>query len=180
MIRISQIKLDIHHTETDLIHKICKILGVREDSLLSYTRKKQSLDARKKPQLYYVYTVDVKVKNENIIKKRMKKNKDSNIVFQPKEKKYSIKVCGSRPLPHRPVVIGTGPAGLFCGYELARLGYRPVLLERGAPLEERIKDVEDFWTTGVLNPESNVQFGEGGAGTFSDGKLNTQIGRAHV
>ncbi len=175
MIRISQIKLDIHHTETDLIHKICKILGVREDSLLSYTRKKQSLDARKKPQLYYVYTVDVKVKNENIIKKRMKKNKDSNIVFQPKEKKYSIKVCGSRPLPHRPVVIGTGPAGLFCGYELARLGYRPVLLERGAPLEERIKDVEDFWTTGVLNPESNVQFGEGGAGTFSDGKLNTLV-----
>ncbi len=175
MIRISQMKLDIHHTEQDLKQKICKILRIKEDALLSYVRKKQSLDARKKPQLFYVYTLDVKVKNEDELKRRLKKQKVSNIQFQPEEKRYSIETCGTKSLNHCPVIIGTGPAGLFCGYELARLGFCPILLERGAPVEERIKDVETFWNTGELNPHSNVQFGEGGAGTFSDGKLNTLV-----
>lgn len=175
MIRISQLKLDVRHTDSDLKAKICKHLRIREDALISYTRRKQSLDARKKPQLFYVYTVDVEVQNENEVKKRMKKQKFSNIQFQREEKAYFTEVRGTKTLAHRPVVIGTGPAGLFCGYELARLGYRPVLLERGASVEERIKDVEDFWKTGILNPHSNVQFGEGGAGTFSDGKLNTLV-----
>lgn len=175
MIRINQLKLDVRHTEADLKTKVCKTLRIREDALISCTIKKQSLDARKKPQLSYVYTVDVTVKNEQEITKRMKKRKPSNIQFQPQEKIYSVQAFGARTLNHRPVVIGTGPAGLFCGYELARLGYRPVLLERGASVEERIKDVEEFWASGVLDPDSNVQFGEGGAGTFSDGKLNTMV-----
>lgn len=175
MIRISQLKLDVRHTDSDLKAKICKLLRIREEALISYTRRKQSLDARKKPQLFYVYTVDVKVKNENELKKRMKRQNPSNIQFLKEEKAYFTEVRGMKTLAHRPVVIGTGPAGLFCGYELARLGYRPVLLERGASVEERIKDVEDFWKTGILNPHSNVQFGEGGAGTFSDGKLNTLV-----
>ena len=175
MIRISQLKLDVHHTEEELRAKICRLLRIRDEALLSCVQRKQSLDARKKPQLFYVYTVDIKVKNENEIKKRIQKQKISNVQFQPKEKKYMLRASGTKPLAHRPVVIGTGPAGLFCGYELARLGYRPILLERGAPVEERMKDVEDFWTTGVLKPDSNVQFGEGGAGTFSDGKLNTLV-----
>ena len=143
MIRISQLKLDIHHTEADLRAKLLRLLRIREDELISYTRKKQSLDARKKPQLFYVYTIDVKVKNENGIKKHFRKQKISNILFQPEEKEYLLCACGTRPLAHRPVIIGTGPAGLFCGYELARLGYRPILLERGAPVEERMKDVEE-------------------------------------
>ncbi|MCI9023202.1 MAG: FAD-dependent oxidoreductase [Dorea sp.] len=175
MIRISQLKLGVGHTEEALRAKICKLLRIKEDSLLSYTRKKQSLDARKKPQLFYVYTIDVKVKNENEVKKHIRRQKNSNILFLPDEKKYALGASGTRPLAHRPVVIGTGPAGLFCGYELARLGYRPILLERGASVEDRLKDVEEFWNTGVLNPHSNVQFGEGGAGTFSDGKLNTLV-----
>ena len=175
MIRISQLKLDVHHTEDALKAKVCNLLRIGEGELLSYTRRKQSLDARKKPQLFYVYTVDVKVKDEEAVRKRIRKQKSSNIQFQPKEKKYSLRASGIRPLAHRPVVIGTGPAGLFCGYELARLGYRPVLLERGASVEERMEDVEAFWSTGLLNPRSNVQFGEGGAGTFSDGKLNTLV-----
>lgn len=175
MIRISQLKLDVHHTEEELKAKICRLLRIKEDAVLSYTRRRQSLDARKKPQLFYVYTVDVKVKNENEIKKRIKRQKCSNVSFQPEEKRYSLPAGKTKPLAHRPVVIGTGPAGLFCGYELARLGYCPILLERGAPVEERMKDVEEFWTTGVLNIHSNVQFGEGGAGTFSDGKLNTLV-----
>lgn len=175
MIRISQLKLDVHHTDADLKTKICRLLRIKEDAILSYTRKKQSLDARKKPRLFYVYTVDVEVKNENELKKRIKKQNLSNIQFQPEDKRYFIEVCGEKTLAHRPVVIGTGPAGLFCGYELARLGYRPILLERGGTVDERIRDVEAFWNTGVLNPHSNVQFGEGGAGTFSDGKLNTLV-----
>ncbi len=175
MIRISQLKLDVGHTEADLKTKICRVLRIKDEAILSYTRKKQSLDARKKPQLFYVYTVDVEVKNENELKKRIKRQNVSNIQFQPKEKAYFIEVRGAKPLAHRPVVIGTGPAGLFCGYELARLGYRPILLERGGSVDERLRDVEAFWNTGVLNTHSNVQFGEGGAGTFSDGKLNTLV-----
>ncbi len=175
MIRINQLKLDIHHTEAELKAKVCKALRIREDALLSCTVRKQSLDARRKPQLSYVYTVDVTVKKESEIKKRMKRQKASNIQFDPREKVYFAEALGTRVLNHRPVVIGTGPAGLFCGYELARLGYCPLLLERGASVEERMKDVEAFWASGVLNPDSNVQFGEGGAGTFSDGKLNTMV-----
>ncbi|GFI42988.1 hypothetical protein IMSAGC018_00652 [Lachnospiraceae bacterium] len=177
MIRVSQLKLDVHHTEEDMKAKICRVLRIREADLLSYAKKKQSLDARKKPQLFYVYTVDVKVKNEAEIKKR--RQKLSNLSFWPEEKGYSLTALGTKSLKHRPVIIGTGPAGLFCGYELARLGYRPILLERGASVEERIKDVEEFWASGVLNCNSNVQFGEGGAGTFSDGKLNTLVKDPH-
>lgn len=172
MIQINQLKLDIHHKENDLKKKILKILRISEDQLISYTIRKQSIDARKKPVLFYVYTVDVEVKKENQLKKRCK---NGNIKFIEKPQKYNYVPSGMRKLAHRPVVIGTGPAGLFCGYLLALHGYRPILLERGADVDKRQKDVENFWKTGTLNPYSNVQFGEGGAGTFSDGKLNTLV-----
>ena len=116
----------------------------------SFIRQKKAIfGCPKKPQLFYVYTVDVKVKNEAEIKKC--RQKLSNLSFLPEEKGYSLTALGTKSLKHRPVIIGTGPAGLFCGYELARLGYRPILLERGASVEERIKDVEEFWASGVLN-----------------------------
>lgn len=172
MIRMNQMKLEVSHSKADLKRKILKTLRIKEEWLLSYSVKKQSLDARKKPVLYYVYTVDVRVKNEASVKKRIR---DKNILFQPEEKPYKLCVSGTRPLNFRPVIIGTGPAGLFCGVALARLGYRPILLERGAMVGERLKDVEAFWNGGSLKPNSNVQFGEGGAGTFSDGKLNTLV-----
>ena len=172
MIQINQLKLDIHHSEADLKAKVLKTLRLPEDALISYKLKKQSLDARKKPLLFYVYTVEVEVKREKQLKKRLK---NSNIKFIEKPEQYHFIPRGTEMLNHRPVVIGTGPAGLFCGYQLAIHGYRPILIERGAPLEERQKDVEKFWQSGVLNPQSNVQFGEGGAGTFSDGKLNTLV-----
>lgn len=175
MIRINQLKLDIHHTEADLKAKILKTLRIKEDALLSYMIKKQSIDARKKPTLFYVYAVDVILKNEPAFQKRLRSLKNSNIQIQKEPVPYKIQVSGTQPLKYRPVVIGTGPAGLFCGYQLALLGYRPILLERGASVEERMQDVEKFWTDGILNPNSNVQFGEGGAGTFSDGKLNTLV-----
>lgn len=171
MIQISQLKLKTDHTEADLKRKLLKILHLKEDSLLSYQIRKQSIDARKKPELYYVYTVEVETTKEKSI---LAKNKNPNITLS-RIKNYQFLHNGSLQFAHRPVIIGSGPAGLFCTYALARSGYRPILLERGMPVEERIKDVESFWKTGTLKPDSNVQFGEGGAGTFSDGKLNTLV-----
>lgn len=171
MIRIHQLKLNIDHTEADLRRKLLKALRVREDALLSYQIEKQSLDARKKPELYYVYTVCVHLKNE----KEFLKKKHSGNIQAAKEIKYHIDITGTGNLRHRPVVVGSGPAGLFCAYMLAHAGYAPILLERGMPVEQRMKDVTRFWEEGVLDAESNVQFGEGGAGTFSDGKLNTLV-----
>ena len=171
MIRISQLKLKTDHTKADLGKKVLKTLHLKEDSLLSYCIRKQSLDARKKPELYYVYTVDAEIAGE----KAVLKNKKIKNISKVQEKPYKCEITGEERLKSRPVVIGSGPAGLFCAYMLAEWGYRPILLERGKAVEERLADVNDFWERGTLNPESNVQFGEGGAGTFSDGKLNTLV-----
>lgn len=171
MIRISQLKLPVGHSEEDLKKKILKTLRILEQQLGHYEIIKQSIDARKKPELFYVYTVDVKTDKEKQI---LKKNKSSQIAFVEKTQ-YQFPAKGTGLMKHRPVIVGSGPAGLFCAYMLAVNGYRPILIERGAPVEQRMKDVDEFWETGRLNLTSNVQFGEGGAGTFSDGKLNTLV-----
>ena len=180
MIRINQMKLNIEHTSDDFEHKILKTLCIKKEELQGFQIRKQSIDARKKPVLYYVYSVDVQVRDEAKVKKTVKNNQ---IQFQVKPDSYHFEVKGTEELTHRPVIIGTGPAGLFCGYMLAAHGYQPILLERGADVDQRTKDVEAFWENGQLNLSSNVQFGEGGAGTFSDGKLNTLVkdksGRNH-
>ena len=172
MILIQQLKLPVTHTAEDFQKKILKTLHIREKDLISVRICRQSLDARKKPELYYVYTVEAEVKQESQVLKRIK---NKHISAREKAPAYTCIPTGTKPFRFRPVVIGTGPAGLFCGYELARMGYRPVLVERGADVTERMQDVQTFWETGKLLPESNVQFGEGGAGTFSDGKLNTLV-----
>ena len=172
MIQISQLKLQIPHTEEQLEEKIKKVLGIRKTDLLSFRILKRSLDARKKPVLFYVYTVEVEVKREKALKHKIK---NPNIFFRGPIADYKIIPCGEQSLRERPVVIGSGPAGLFCTYALAKMGYRPLLLERGEAVDIRVKDVEDFWKNGKLKSNSNVQFGEGGAGTFSDGKLNTLV-----
>lgn len=169
MLRINQIKLPYQHTEEQLKHQIAKSLRISDDEILNFYIKRKSMDARKKPELYYVYSVDVKVRGEKSVLKHCR-NKNVSIATA---KYFNPQVIGTDSLTHRPIVIGSGPAGLFCTYLLAQNGYAPILLERGAPVEERMQDVEQFWNDGTLNPESNVQFGEGGAGTFSDGKLNT-------
>lgn len=175
MLRISQLKLPVTHTEEDLKKKIVHTLMCRTEAVQSYEIIKQSLDARKKPDLFYVYTVDVKADNEKqLLKMLTRKKRAGNVQFH-EAMPYVFPAGGNEKLKSRPVVVGCGPAGLFCAYFLAEYGYQPVLLEQGAPVEERQKDVEEFWKTGVLKPDSNVQFGEGGAGTFSDGKLNTLI-----
>ena len=169
MIRISQIKLPINHTEEDLSKQISKILKVNKDNF-KYKIAKKSIDARKE-DVKYIYTVDVEISNE---KKIISKVNNKNIMLT-KNEKYEFIKPGEKKLNHRPVIVGSGPAGLFCAYMLAINGYEPLVIERGENVDERQKTVEKFFKTGILNPESNVQFGEGGAGTFSDGKLNTMV-----
>ena len=178
MIRISQLKLPITHTQAQLEKKIAKTLK-NPGSSFSYEIRKQSLDCRHKNDKIFVYTVDVKIKDEQKIVKKVNNNNITLI----KEKVYQFPQPGETPLAHPPVIVGSGPAGLFCGWYLAKAGYYPIILERGEEADKRQKTVENFWKNGVLDPESNVQFGEGGAGTFSDGKLNTLVkdpyGRNH-
>ena len=171
MIRINQIKMPLEHTKEQLKEKAAKLLKVKISQIKELQIAKKSIDARKKPELLIVYSLDVLVDNENAV---FKKVNDKNIMLINK-KKYDVKPSGTEELRERPVIVGAGPAGLFCAYLLAKNGYAPILLERGKCIEEREADVEHFWKTGVLNTASNVQFGEGGAGTFSDGKLNTVV-----
>ncbi len=173
MIRISQIKLPINHTEADLKKKIAKLLRIDGSRIETIRIQKKSIDARKKPNLFLIYTADVTVKGkgeQSIIAKCK-----SASVTMASDQRYQFNVTGTEKLAHPPVIIGAGPAGLFCGWMLARHGYAPIVLERGCDVDTRTKDVTDFWETGRLNTSSNVQFGEGGAGTFSDGKLNTLV-----
>ena len=169
MIRVRQVLVDTK--KNDILKKCSSKLRIRPEEIIDIKIIKQSLDARKKPQIFYVYELDVKLKDE---KTYLEKNK-SNDIFLSTPKTYSFKKSGTKELKNRPVIIGSGPAGLMCAYMLALDNYKPIIIERGKMVEDRVKDVEEFFKTGILKPNSNVQFGEGGAGTFSDGKLNTQV-----
>jgi len=171
MIQITQLKLPYQHSAADLENKIRKTLRLSGNQKITYRIVKKSIDARKKPELYLVYSIHVSCEDENTI---VKKAKNASVGFV-NPKSYELPVVGENDLIHPPLIIGAGPAGLFAAFVLAEAGYKPILLERGKSVENRIKDVEEFWQTGVLNTSSNVQFGEGGAGTFSDGKLNTVV-----
>jgi hypothetical protein len=171
MIRINQIKMPLEHTQDDILHKAAKILRIEPAQIQELQIVKKSIDARKKPDIMIIYAVDVTVPAQDKVLSRCR----SNQVQAVKEKPYQFPRGCRRQMTNPPVIVGTGPAGLFCGYMLAKNGYRPILIERGKPVQQRCEDVERFWRDGVLNPSSNVQFGEGGAGTFSDGKLNTLI-----
>lgn len=173
MIRIQQLKLQPGHTKKDLYERVARTLKTETAKIDTLQIFKQSIDARKKPEIWLSYVVDVTLKGQSEEKCVARcRNKNVSVVF-PAE--YAFPAPGTKCLKERPVIIGTGPAGLFCGYLLAQHGYRPILLERGQDVDQRKKDVTAFWEGGTLNPESNVSFGEGGAGTFSDGKLNTLI-----
>lgn len=167
MIRINNIKLDIDNG--DLLTEAAKILKIKRERINELYIRRKSLDARKKDNIHYLYTIDINVCNEDSI---LKKNRDRNVSKSSYEP-YIPK--GSAVLDKRPVVVGFGPAGMFAALVLAQKGLSPIVLERGKDVERRTEDVENFWGGGSFNPESNVQFGEGGAGTFSDGKLTTRI-----
>lgn len=169
MIRVRQVKLPID--STDYKTKLAKKLRINEKNIRSFKIVKKSIDARNKDNLMFVYEFDVYVSNEQEV---LKKNK-SNDVFTTPNEDYKYITDGLINITDRPVIIGSGPAGLFCAYILASHGIKPIVIERGEKVEDRVKTIEEFWKTNKLNKNSNVQFGEGGAGTFSDGKLNTSI-----
>ena len=168
MLRIQNIPLPIDSGQGQLKKKAARILGVKPEVITGLSLARQSIDARKKNDVHYVCTVDVTVADEGRV---MARCRDRNVSLHQSAPYVFPTVRRTSSLP--PVVVGMGPAGLFAALFLARNGLAPIVLERGRPVEERTADVERFWTTGVLNPSSNVQFGEGGAGTFSDGKLTT-------
>ena len=191
MLRVNQIKIRPGHLEADLRKKAAGILRIPESDIMEMEIVRRSIDARKKPEIFYTYTLDVAVKREDTVLRGFR-GKENQVCKAPK---FIYRFPGADShvpfcLPEingqmkSPVIVGAGPAGLFCAYFLALHGYRPVLLERGKCVEERQRDVEAFWAGGKLNPDSNVQFGEGGAGAFSDGKLNTLVkdreGRIHI
>lgn len=173
MIVVEQVKLPIGHSMEDIKKALCKKLGSKPGDLPGFRIIKRSVDARRKPDIFYVYNIKV-----DLELKKLSKRADKKHISEYKEESYAFPYSDISEISEesRPVIVGFGPAGMFAGLELARAGLRPVILERGSRVEKRCQDVENFWKTGKLDPESNVQFGEGGAGTFSDGKLNTNTG----
>ena len=172
MLRLTEIKLPLIHAEGEIRTAIIKRLGIADDELISYVVFKRGVDARKKSNIQFTCTLDVAVRDETAILERF--NNDPHVSIAP-DTSYHFVAQAPHNLTSRPIVIGMGPAGLFAGLILAQMGFRPLILERGKAVRERTKDTFGLWRQGMLNPESNVQFGEGGAGTFSDGKLHSQI-----
>jgi len=172
MLRLTELKLPLDHAKDALRPAICQRLGIADAELTSFTIFKRSYDARKKSAITLIYTLDIEVANEAAL---LKKFAEDRHIGPTPDTQYKFVTHAPADLKTRPVVIGTGPCGLLAGLILAQMGFRPIILERGKAVRERTKDTWGLWRNNKLNPESNVQFGEGGAGTFSDGKLYSQI-----
>lgn len=164
MVRINQVKLPIDYNDQKIVEAISKKIGVSKGDVLSFKLVKRSLDARKRPNIFFNSTLDVQLKNEQ---KHIKRKKLQAV--SEKHYKYPTAIPKGRP-----IIVGFGPAGLFAAYLLAEVGLNPIVFERGEDVDTRTETVQKFWLEGILNEASNVQFGEGGAGTFSDGKLTTR------
>lgn len=169
VIRVKQVKVDVRYDNNEeLYNSLVRKLKINVNDIVNINIVKKSIDARHKDNVCFVYEVDVEVRNESRIK-------FDNDISLSSSNCYSFVPSGNLKLSNQPVVVGSGPCGLFCAYELAKFGYKPIVIERGEDMDSRVNTVNLFWNNGVFNPNSNVQFGEGGAGTFSDGKLSTQI-----
>ena len=173
MLRLTELRLPLDHDEADLRAAIIQRLGIQANTLINFTIFRRGIDARKSHVIVFTYTLDIEVANEAGITARLKN--DPHLKPAPDTTYHFVAHSPQKGLPTRPVIIGMGPSGLFAGLILAQSGFKPLILERGKAVRERTKDTFDLWRKGILDPESNVQFGEGGAGTFSDGKLHTQI-----
>ena len=178
MLRLTEIKLPLDHAEEELRSSILKRLQIGDGDLLRVEIFKRSYDARKKGNIVLVYVVDVEVKNDRSLLKRFKKNPH---ISETPDMNYRHVIknqngIGDHGVDDRPIVIGMGPCGIFAALLLAQMGLRPIVLERGKSVRDRSVDTFGFWVKGRLNPESNAQYGEGGAGTFSDGKLYSRVG----
>jgi uncharacterized FAD-dependent dehydrogenase len=172
MLRLTDIKLPLGHDDGAIRAALLKRLRIQERDLVGFTVFRRSTDARKKPAIVLTYTLDVEVADEAHLLKRLAG--DRNVTRSP-DMTYRFVARAPAQGSMRPVVIGAGPCGLFAALVLAQMGFRPIILERGKSVRERTKDTWGLWRRSVLDPESNVQFGEGGAGLFSDGKLHSQI-----
>ncbi|MCW8347245.1 NAD(P)/FAD-dependent oxidoreductase [Vibrio sp. ZSDZ65] len=172
MIRLTEIKLPLDHEEDAILAAIAKKLNIPSEQVLSFNMFKRGYDARKKSKILLIYTLDVVVDNEAQLLEQFAN--DPHVKVTP-DMEYKFVAQAPANLAERPVVIGFGPCGLFAGLVLAQMGFNPIIVERGKEVRERTKDTFGFWRKRTLNPESNVQFGEGGAGTFSDGKLYSQV-----
>jgi uncharacterized protein len=176
MLRLTELKLPLDHPEADLRAAIVQRLGVGDDDIAGFTVHKRSYDARKRGAITLIYTIDVELRDgleTGIAERRL-----AHVASSP-DMRYRFVAKAPAGLKSRPVVIGFGPCGLFAALILAQMGFRPIVLERGKAVRERTRDTWGLWRGAVLDPESNVQFGEGGAGTFSDGKLWSQIKDPH-
>jgi len=172
MIRLTNIKLALDHQEHELEQAILSKLSLNKDQLVNFTVFKRGYDARKKSKILLIYTLDVETSvNDALLEQFL----DDNQVKETPDMAYKLVSQAPTSLKNRPVVIGMGPCGLFVGLVLAQMGFKPIILERGQEVRQRTKDTFGFWRKKILNTESNVQFGEGGAGTFSDGKLYSQV-----
>lgn len=176
MLRLTEVKLPLDHTEADLQSAILKKLAIAPTDLIRYTVFKRSYDARKRGAISFVYIIDVETPKQKHLLQRFKR--DVHVVTTPDTTYRYVTHAPSR-LAARPIVIGCGPCGMFAGLLLAQMGLRPLILERGKAVHDRSVDTFGFWSKAKFNPESNAQFGEGGAGTFSDGKLYSRIKDAH-
>ncbi len=179
MLRLTDLKLPLDHSESALAEAILARLGIDADALTGYRVAKRSYDARRRGGIVLIYSVDVETPREAEIL-RLQADAGSatptlHKVAPTPDTTYKFVARAPDNLPLRPIVVGTGPCGLFAGLLLAQMGFRPIILERGKAVRERTVDTFGLWRKKILNPESNVQFGEGGAGTFSDGKLWSQI-----
>ena len=172
MLRLTEIKLPIEHDEESLLAAILRRLNIPRKFLLRHAIFKRGVDARRPGPISFIYTIDVEVSDEA---KTLKQQKNQRNITPSPDMSYRMVAKATGKENRRPVVIGTGPCGIFAGLILAQMGFRPIILERGKAVRERTKDTFGLWRNNILNPESNVQFGEGGAGTFSDGKLYSQI-----
>ncbi|QQP98420.1 NAD(P)/FAD-dependent oxidoreductase [Lysobacter enzymogenes] len=184
MLRLTDLKLPLDHPEAALREAIVARLGIADDELAGYTVAKRSYDARRRGAIVLIYSVDVDTPREADILRRLQldaeaaqfaRDGDGGKVMRTPDTSYKFVARAPQELPLRPLVVGMGPCGLFAALVLAQMGFRPIVLERGKAVRERTKDTWGLWRKKTLNPESNVQFGEGGAGTFSDGKLWSQI-----
>ena len=173
MLRITELRLPLEHAESALEHAILKKLDIGKSALIAFSVFKRSYDARKKNALLFVYSVDVSVHDEAVLLTRLRG--DKSVGPAPDTSYQHVAHASAGSTAHRPIVVGFGPCGIFAALILAQMGFKPIVLERGKRVRERTQDTWGLWRKRILDPESNVQFGEGGAGTFSDGKLYSQI-----
>ena len=167
MIRISNIKIYKDLTDEEVLQTAIKKYKIKEENITEWHISKKSIDARKKDYVHYSYSIDICVKNEE----KFLKNKDISLIKNLSQPQFELNLNKSV----RPVIVGAGPSGLFAALTFVKYGYKPIVIEQGEQVENRKKTVDNFINNGILNTNSNVQFGEGGAGTFSDGKLTSGI-----